>query len=236
MSVKERFIEYLRSKVGCIYVWGAQGETDITEEWIRKKETNEKNAERAIALWRRRKAEGMDPIAAYDCSGLIMKFLMDEGLYRSDMSSRGLYAAAEKISSRFDLAPGDLVFRHNGSRIYHVGVFLGDGMVIEAKGRDDGVVLRTIDASSKSYWNRYGRLSVITSGEAEDEPYYPEMYYYSGATFVNLRETPAGDIIGRVNKDDKVLMLSRQDGWAEVIKKESRYIRGWCDSSRLKKA
>ena len=98
MSVKERFIEYLRSQVGCIYVWGAQGETDITEEWIRKKETNEKNAERAIALWRRRKAEGMDPIAAYDCSGLIMKFLMDEGLYRSDMSSRGLYAAAEKIS------------------------------------------------------------------------------------------------------------------------------------------
>lgn len=48
---------------------GAQGETNITEKWIRRRETGEKNAERAIALWEKRKAEGRSPIAAFDCAG-----------------------------------------------------------------------------------------------------------------------------------------------------------------------
>ena len=54
----ELFIKYLKGHVGDIYVWGAQGETNITEKWIRRRETGEKNAERAIALWEKRKAEG----------------------------------------------------------------------------------------------------------------------------------------------------------------------------------
>ena len=85
----ELFIKYLKGHVGDIYVWGAQGETDITEKWIRRRETGEKNAERAIALWEKRKAEGRSPIAAFDCSGLIVKFLLDNKLIKSDMSSRG---------------------------------------------------------------------------------------------------------------------------------------------------
>ena len=89
----ELFIKYLKGHVGDIYVWGAQGETDITEKWIRRRETGEKNAERAIALWEKRKAEGRSPIAAFDCSGLIVKFLLDNKLIKSDMSSRGLYSA-----------------------------------------------------------------------------------------------------------------------------------------------
>ena len=239
MSVRQKFIDYLHAQEGCIYVWGAQGETDITEAWIRKKETSDVNAKRAISLWKKRIAQGMENIAAYDCSGLIMRFLIDEGLYKSDMSSRGLYSAANKLDRRTELMPGDLVFRHNGERIHHVGVFVGSGMVIEAKGRDDGVVLRLMDASGKAYWNRYGRLSVITDEESQPEqeiPCYPDMYYYSGATYVNLRTEPNGDIIGRVNRGDKVLVLADRDGWAEVIKKESRYLRGWCASGRLKKA
>lgn len=239
MSIVEKFISYLHAQVGCIYVWGAEGETDISEEWIRRKETSETNAKRAIALWRRRIAEGAENIAAYDCSGLIMKFLLDEGICKGDMSSRGLYAAAEKLSSRAELLPGDLVFRHNGERIYHVGVFVGGGMVIESKGRDDGVVLRHMDASGKNYWNRYGRLALPNTTQPlpeQREPYYPDMYYYGGATYVNLRTEPEGTIIGRVNKGDRVLVLSMKDGWAEVIKKESRYLRGYCASGRLKKA
>ena len=239
MSVRQKFIDYLHAQVGCIYVWGAQGERDITEAWIRKKETSDTNAKRAISLWKKRLAQGMENIAAYDCSGLIMRFLIDEGLYKSDMSSRGLYSAAQKLDRRTELMPGDLVFRHNGQRIHHVGVFVGNGMVIESKGRDDGVVLRLMDASGKSYWNRYGRLSVITDDESRPEqetPYYPDMYCYSGATYVNLRTEPNGEIIGRVNKGDCVLVLNDRDGWAEVIKKESRYLRGWCASGRLKKA
>ena len=30
----ELFIKYLKGHVGDIYVWGAQGETNITEKWM----------------------------------------------------------------------------------------------------------------------------------------------------------------------------------------------------------
>ena len=168
MSRRTDFVSYLKSHVGDAYVWGAQGEmitgmADV-ERWIKKKETSDKNAKRAINFMNK---AVKNPLYAFDCSGLIMKFLMERGYAKSDMSSRGLYSACEKID-RSDLEPGDLVFRHNGQRIHHVGVYVGDNMVIEAKGRDDGVVMRLIDASGTSYWNRYGRLAAITDEEMPD--------------------------------------------------------------------
>lgn len=168
MSRRTDFISWLKSHVGDVYVWGAQGEllSDMQspEQWIYKKETSVANANRAIDFMRTSQKK---PLYAFDCSGLIMKFLMERGYVKSDMSSRGLYSACEKIE-RKDLEAGDLVFRHNGQRIHHVGVYVGDGMVIESKGRDDGVVMRLIDASGTSYWNRYGRLAAITDEEMPD--------------------------------------------------------------------
>lgn len=149
---------------GNVYVWGGQGE-DLSamadpEAWIKKRETSAANAQRAIAFYRKAVARSMLPLRAFDCSGLIVRFLQDNGLVKNDMSSRGLYNASTKLE-RAGLGAGDLVFRHNGTRIYHVGVYLGNGLVAEAKGRDDGVVIRDINASGKSYWNRYGRLTLL---------------------------------------------------------------------------
>ncbi|MEL7610728.1 MAG: peptidoglycan-binding protein [Bacillota bacterium] len=158
-----RLIDYLKGEVanGSIYVWGAQGEKDITEAWIRKKETTSKNADRAVAFWKRQVGRGYGgTLRAFDCSGLILYYLNREGLHKGDLSSRGLYAKSEKID-RKELMPGDLVFRHNGVMIHHVGVFIGGGTVIEAKGRDDGVVMRDINASGSAYWNRCGRLTIF---------------------------------------------------------------------------
>lgn len=156
-SVKERFLAYLRAQLGSIYVWGAQGETVSNTAWIYAKETTQYNGARAVALYEKRLAEGVDPIVAYDCSGLIVRFLLDNKLIPYDISSRGLYGRCKALT-REQLQPGDLVFRHNHVRIYHVGVYMGDGKVIESKGRDDGVVERDIDASGANYWNRFGYL------------------------------------------------------------------------------
>ena len=168
MSRRTDFISWLKSHVGDMYVWGADGEMitgmDSPEQWIHKKETSVANANRAIDFM---KAAAKNPLYAFDCSGLIVAFLLERGYIESDMSSRGLYRICEPID-REDLEAGDLVFRHNGERIHHVGVFVGDNMVIESKGRDDGVVMRLIDASGNSYWNRYGRLAVITDEEMPD--------------------------------------------------------------------
>lgn len=154
------FIAYLQAQLGHIYVWGGQGETVTNPSWIYRKETTAYNGARAAALYNKRRQEGKNPIKAYDCSGLIVRFLLDRELTENDLSSRGLYAKCSPLS-RDALKRGDLVFRHNGVQIHHVGVYIGDGQVIESKGRDDGVVLRRIDASGSTYWNRYGRLSYL---------------------------------------------------------------------------
>jgi hypothetical protein len=236
-----QFIEYLKNQLGCIYVWGGQGETDITEEWIKRRETSAVNASRAIALWKKRVAEGKSYIAAFDCSGLIVHFLMNNGIIKSDTSSRGLYEMSTKLTSREELLPGDFVFRHNGIKIHHVGVYIGDGQVIEAKGRDYGVVQQSIDQSGKGYWNRYGRFEPLFEGE-EQEPAneFPADYMYDGATYVNLRQTPDGEnsynIVGTVEKGESVIVLSINNGWAEVLKKtEKGYVRGYCYAAWLKK-
>jgi len=46
--------------------------------------------------------------------------------------------------------------------MYHVGVYMGDGSVVHAKGRDDGVVRESLCATG---WNRFGRLKVFAETE-----------------------------------------------------------------------
>lgn len=163
MTRIDEFIAYLKSHVDkAIYVWGAQGQTNITESWIRRREDDdESDIKRVLKLWEKRKAEGISPIYAFDCSGLIMYFLQNlKKWYKSDTSSAGLYSDCKKID-RKELKKGDFVFRHNGTKIYHVGVYVGNNKVIESMGRDVGVVERDINASGASYWNRYGRLPIL---------------------------------------------------------------------------
>lgn len=169
--VVRSFLEWLNEQVGNGYVWGAQGDnlTDMidyrgrkivssVEEWIRRKETTAANAERAIAFYYKLVAAGKDPILEYDCSGLIVRWLMDNSLIPGDRSSRGLYARCTPIT-RKQLQPGNLVFRRSqGDSIFHVGVYIGSDEVIEAQGRDAGVVRRGIDAGGATYWTDYGIL------------------------------------------------------------------------------
>ncbi len=236
-----KFIAYLKNQVGNVYVWGAQGETNISEEWIKRRETSEINAQRAVKLWKKRVAEGKTPLAAFDCSGLIVYFLMSNGLLKSDTSSRGLYELCKKLVGRNELLPGDFVFRHNGTRIHHVGVYIGDGQVIEAKGRDEGVVLRGIDESGKGYWNRYGRFEpLFEEDDKKTAAAFPADYVYGGATYVYLRKKPDSldsyNIIGQVNKGERILVLSIEEGWADAVKTvEGGYLRGFCYAAWLEK-
>ena len=64
--------------------------------------------------------------------------------------------------TRYELKSGDLVFHHNGTKIHHVGVYIGDSMVIHAKGRDEGVVKEKF---SMDDWNRFGRYEKLQESE-----------------------------------------------------------------------
>ncbi len=214
--MKEDFIGYLLGHVGrAIYVWGGQGETDITEEWIRARETSAANAERAIAYWKKQQAAGISPIAAFDCSGLIVHYLKDvAGFLKSDMTAAGLYRQCTPVA-RNDLARGDLVFRHNGKKIHHVGVYLGDGTAVEAQGRDAGVTRRALDAGGTGYWNRCGRLP-LPAGAGGEHGHACFATVGGGSVYVRAGRGKAHKALGVAHKGDALLALPPEDGWCQV--------------------
>lgn len=170
MLLLDKFIIYLGEQVAnhSIYVWGSQGQTapTITEAWIKKMENSSTNAQRAIAYWQKQVKSGYgNVLRAFDCSGLGMYWMQNQmGLYKSDMSSNSMMGKCKKLK-RQELQRGDWVFRVDSTgKAYHIGYVVDAALnVIEAKGRDDGVVKRVLDVSGTSYWNAYGRPDVFAA-------------------------------------------------------------------------
>ena len=160
MSKISDFIKWLKEQVGSIYVLGAQGEA-ATEALIRKMEKSETNINRVLALYRKRLADGKTNIKMYDCSGLIICYFLEHGYIATDTNASGLYSKCKAIKQS-ELKAGDLVFHHNGIKIHHVGVYIGDNMVIHAKGRDVGVVKEKFSTND---WNRFGRYEKLQESE-----------------------------------------------------------------------
>ena len=165
MAKLKDFIKFTENEVkrGSIYVWGGQGQK-ATEALIDKLETSVNNKKRAKALLKKRKASGYTDVRAYDCSGLICKALEVAGVYKAgfDTTAQGLRKTYCTQIGRDELLPGDLVFRKNLTKTYHVGVVVDTALnVVEAYGRDRGVIKRGINASGGSYWNAYGRLNKL---------------------------------------------------------------------------
>lgn len=169
MSELDQFIDILLSQVDRgIYVWGGNGE-DLTSmndpiAWIERREEDPANEKRDIALFNKRKEAGVNPIQAFDCSGLVYWALHTLGLQKTDLSSRGFYSLCKHIEEK-DLRVGDLVFHHDGKQIVHVGVCVGEEQ-IECKGRDVGVVR---NKRRSGYWNRFGRLPCFDKPEPKPD-------------------------------------------------------------------
>ena len=115
--------------------------------------SNEKHVEQGLTL------------VAYDCSGLIIAYLLREGLISCDTTANGIYFSHCTAIEKSDLRAGDLVFKKYSSKnaMYHVGVYMGDGTVVHAKGRDYGVVREGLGATG---WNRFGRLTIFADEAA----------------------------------------------------------------------
>ena len=167
-KVKE-FLAYLESHIGDAYVWGAQGErvdnrADL-EKWVRRKETSRREADRALAYI---KKATKTPLYAFDCSGLIIHWLRDiKGLIDHDTNAQGLYKQCKQQGKlgAWQMQPGDLVFRYSFTKgkMGHVGVYVGNGMVIEAKGRDYGVVNLHLSFGGWTHQGRHPALAEDTA-------------------------------------------------------------------------
>lgn len=165
-----------------IYVWGGKGEEVPADDgdrtsYFARKETSDKshskveNIARCERLYQSRRNAGIDHVQAFDCSGLIYYGLRALSLLNTRMSSRGYYSYCKENTDktgmgRGDFMPGDLVFKHDGEKIVHVALYIGDGQILESGGRDVGVQIRKLGKGD----NRYGRLACMKEKEPAPEP------------------------------------------------------------------
>lgn len=160
---KDAFTAYLNEQVEnhSIYVWGAQGQKapTVSQRWIESRETSAKNARRAVAFWKKQVQAGYGALLrAFDCSGLLVYYLLQNGLIGKDMTADGLMGLCTPIAADA-LGDGDLVFRiDKKGKAYHVGAAVDGGeAVVEAKGRSYGVV-----KSAPKGWSVYARPPFFT--------------------------------------------------------------------------
>ncbi|MEI7057995.1 NlpC/P60 family protein [Nocardioides sp. CCNWLW239] len=84
---------------------------------------------------------GATGTAAWDCSGLTMGAWGEAGVGLPHSSS-AQYSSGPQVS-RDQLAPGDLVFYY--SPISHVGIYIGNGMIVHASNPSTGVKVSPMD-------------------------------------------------------------------------------------------
>jgi cell wall-associated NlpC family hydrolase len=89
---------------------------------------------------------------SFDCSGLTMAAYASAGV-SIPRTSRDQWTIGTHVGSMSDLVPGDLVFYASGSTastIHHVGLFIGDGLMIEAP--YTGEFVRTASINRSDYF------------------------------------------------------------------------------------
>lgn len=142
----EKFLKLLlyAYKMHDPYLWGAQGElvNQLTDQKIYDMEISNENALRVIRFIKMLKQYGLVKkyTRAFDCSGLVCYCLVKCGRERKGFDTKAdnlfaLYPHSKKI------AEGMLVHRRG-----HIAVYIGYGHVIEARGRDWGVVISPYDS------------------------------------------------------------------------------------------
>ena len=155
------FKQALTNKWG--YIWGAYGQT-----WTAAKQ---RAATREMTVKYGSKWIGH---RVADCSGLVYWAFKQLGgkIYHGSHTQYVSYTTARgdlKNGARTDgqpLKPGTAVFKkkkatagqksYNGYNYHHVGLYIGEGTVIEAKGTINGVV-----TSKVSTWNAWGELKGV---------------------------------------------------------------------------
>jgi probable lipoprotein NlpC len=94
---------------------------------------------------------GMDS-RGLDCSGLVFLSFRDSLQVEVPRRAEDLYHWTERLA-RDQVQPGDLVFFQQSGRIFHVGIYIGEGWFFHSasSGPKTGVMYSRLD---ESFWSR----------------------------------------------------------------------------------
>lgn len=162
----DALVQYAVNAVGGGYCWGADGQTctPAFRQELAARTSNSAAKENLLtvcAKWDGRKV--------WDCSGLfrgawraLLKYRSGgaTGIYNNWCSEKGTIATMPD-------EPGIAVFRGTPNNMEHVGLYIGGGEVIDARGSAKGVVRGALESYGR--WTHWGRFEDVDYGESETE-------------------------------------------------------------------
>ena len=99
----------------------------------------------------RYKSGGRDPSTGFDCSGFV-RYVFRHGAGTELPSDSASQYRTGKLVAKQDMQTGDLVFfRIKGTRVSHVGIYIGNGRFIHAPSKGKAVSISHLD---ETYWSK----------------------------------------------------------------------------------
>lgn len=169
---------YNAANAGCGYVWGAFGH-DVTMSFLRRQQTTY-GADSSANLT----VEQIDYIfqtfggkPGFDCIGLIKAYeWLDEGTGNIAYQANGFpdKGADATFHSAYISGTIDSISEVPGLAVWmdgHIGVYVGQGNVIEARGNEFGVVMTRLSERPWTHWLQLPGITYVTDGAYQIDKY-----------------------------------------------------------------
>ena len=237
----EKFQYALNNKWG--YIWGTAGEiwtqakqNSLVKSFESKYGTNWKSnatAKKADKYYGAVYGSKWIGHMVADCSGLFSWAFKQLGgymyhgsntMYSKYCTSKGKLTKKGRTDGQ-TLKPGTAVFTGNDSNHGHVGLYIGNDIVIEASGSNAGVITTKISDGKWTYWGELKGVNYDASSSSSDkkeENKVPENDISTKSAVVTgtrlaLREAPStsAKVLTRVNTGERVQILDDTE-WVKV--------------------
>lgn len=162
-----------------------------------------------------------------DCSGLVYWAMKQFGvevahhatyLYTDYCRNKGKLVNG-KPTDGHKLLPGSLVFKKGSKdKIHHVGIYVGNDQVIEAKGAQYGVIESYV-TDGWDYWGELKAVDYSNRQEKEETNMDAAKVYNTKTDAVNMRKNPRKNagILCKIPDDAIVSVIDRSvPGWYQV--------------------
>lgn len=202
------------------YIWGTSGQvwTQAAQDRLAREKADDPNYAMSIdygSKWIGRRVA--------DCSGLVKWVCAQFGIkmsHSSNSQAKGGYLSKLDVLLGHDIPVGALVFKlRNNSDYHHVGIYVGDNQVVEARGSKTGVT-----TSQLGTWTHYGLIKGVDYGIKEQKKEEIPMGAGKGVVdvpndgTVNVRAKPSlqGQKITTLREGEQLEVLAVSGDWAKI--------------------
>lgn len=227
------YLEWVESQIGCYYWFGTFGQMASVQLYNDRKAAypNQYTADDY-------KTQIAHPMPCFDCAGLVKSpFVFPKYNAADDLGATGIYGKC-KVKGPLDrskLKPAMLVFKGNDKTKTHVGVYMGNGKVIEAKGHKYGVIKSDLDSNNWSYMAEYYKLDYSNiKPQPTPESCEHTLEVTTQTDPLRLREGPGLNYptLYRMPKGSTVLWHGEKSGEWLKVKYQNSW--GWAHSDYLR--